>query len=319
MARELIYTSAHRGLKPGTRGFCTVAHTKGMKPSVVRLLESLSSYKSPLGNKQGNGNQHPTAVSHYRGFATGESFNILSQVGYSGRDFTNRQNKLAYHLVLDPDERPKAGPAWLARQDGVLLGDWKGEPRLIPEPKDVPSGNLPPETFAANWKEITGDAGWAGILLRELNRNPAGIIYLVYEPGMPILSLIEDLTAALEVPKRWLLTFNTVFMHMPAGVNCTLRCCLPDAPPLKDVRATTGTFKLDLTKPLREAPNNIYTRIARGEKVSAPQKKPRRKTAESGAEKKTGEKTNNDFLLLKNRTRRRLRMKPDDPRRKGRS
>ena len=35
MALELVYTSAARGLRAGTSGFCTVAMTKGMPPALV--------------------------------------------------------------------------------------------------------------------------------------------------------------------------------------------------------------------------------------------------------------------------------------------
>lgn len=315
MARELIYTSAQRGLKPGTRGFCTVAHTRGMKPSLIRLLESLSAYKSQTSsNYDTDVDQQPPAISHHRAFTAGESFSILSRVGHAGRDFTNRQNKLAYHLVLDPTERPQAGPAWLARQPHILRDYWDRPPQIIPEPRQIPGGKLT-RTFAANWETLTGDAGWAGVVVRELNRNPAGIIYIIYEPGMDILPLIEDVTAILPPPKRWTLSFNTLFTHLPAGVNCTLRCCPPTSASLKDVQTMAGAFKLDLTRTLGNAPENVYVRIARGEQVKPPQKTNQRQTPKTSTSQNPKE-TGNDFVLLKNRTRRKLRMKHDDPRRK---
>lgn len=315
MARELVYTSAHRGLKPGTRGFCTVAHTRGMRTPLIRLLESLSAYKSPFAGQPIDDAEHPAAISHHRGFVSGESFSVLSRVGYAGRDFTNRDNKLAYHLVLDPQERPPAGPAWLARQEGVLIDRWESEPQIITDHRALPSGNLPENPAASHWEELTGDAGWAGVLVREFTRNPSGVIYVIYEPGMDMLPLLEDVTCLLPSPKRWLLTFNTFFTHLPAGLNCTVRCCLPDTAPLKDARATAGAVKLDLTKPMGKAPDNIYVRLARGEDVSPPQpRNPVRRRSDENAEKRKAAK---DFVLLKNRTRKRLRMRPDDTGRKN--
>jgi len=35
MALELVYTSAERGLRAGTSGFCTVAMTRGLPPALV--------------------------------------------------------------------------------------------------------------------------------------------------------------------------------------------------------------------------------------------------------------------------------------------
>jgi hypothetical protein len=35
MALELVYTSATKGLRAGTSGFCTVAMTRGLPPALV--------------------------------------------------------------------------------------------------------------------------------------------------------------------------------------------------------------------------------------------------------------------------------------------
>ena len=45
MSQELHYTSVPRGLKPGTRGFCTVASTPACPAALVERLESLSGYQ----------------------------------------------------------------------------------------------------------------------------------------------------------------------------------------------------------------------------------------------------------------------------------
>ena len=48
MSQELIYTSAPRGLKPGSQGFCTVAYSRGMSANLMQQLESLSGYRQIL-------------------------------------------------------------------------------------------------------------------------------------------------------------------------------------------------------------------------------------------------------------------------------
>ena len=45
MTQELFYTSAPRGLKPGSRGFCTVMSTAGMAKNLADRLEALSGYR----------------------------------------------------------------------------------------------------------------------------------------------------------------------------------------------------------------------------------------------------------------------------------
>ena len=44
MAFELIFTSVPRGLKPGSRGFATVAYTQGMPANCVQTCEGISGY-----------------------------------------------------------------------------------------------------------------------------------------------------------------------------------------------------------------------------------------------------------------------------------
>jgi hypothetical protein len=45
MSQKLHYTSASHGLKPGSRGFSTVAATAGLRPA-GRSAEGLSAYQS---------------------------------------------------------------------------------------------------------------------------------------------------------------------------------------------------------------------------------------------------------------------------------
>lgn len=45
MLQEIVYTSAPKGLRTGSSGFCTVAATEGMSLRMIQLLESLSSYR----------------------------------------------------------------------------------------------------------------------------------------------------------------------------------------------------------------------------------------------------------------------------------
>ncbi len=45
MSQEILYTSAPKGLKSGSRGFCTVVSTRGMAKNLSQRLESLSGYR----------------------------------------------------------------------------------------------------------------------------------------------------------------------------------------------------------------------------------------------------------------------------------
>lgn len=294
MAEELYYTSAQRGLRPGTRGFSTVAYTRGMPPTLIRLLEALSAYKGAYAVHDPRSATNPVAYSHYRYSLVGKTVNILSRVGDSGADHTNRSNKLAHHVVLAQRERPTGGPAWLAARDGFLEDVWNRPPQVLEVPREVPEGDYA-GTFAANWEDVTGDAGWAGELAYSFIQRRSVPTFLVFEPGMPVLALISEAMALLAPKQRWIVTFNTYFTALPAGLTCAWRCCVPDAYCLREARRMRRARIIDLSNP-REAPSdNPLVQCAR-EGTPLPDL--------------TGRAGDSSFVKMPNRTRKELRMGP---------
>ena len=61
-----------------------------------------------------------------------------NRVGPAGLDYTGRTNKLAHFVVLDEEELPPAGPAWLMRQPHFLESAWQGSPRHLEAGRRVP-------------------------------------------------------------------------------------------------------------------------------------------------------------------------------------
>src|SRR5258708_7862947 len=101
MSQELHYTSAPRGLWPGSQGYCTVACTAQMSRSVAERLEGLSAYRNIFSPHDPRAAQNPVAFSHLRVMVGGASSHVLSRIGFAGLDYTNRTNKYAHHVVLD--------------------------------------------------------------------------------------------------------------------------------------------------------------------------------------------------------------------------
>src|SRR5438105_218526 len=106
MAYELYYTSAPKGLKPGSSGFCTVAATAGIPRPLAERLELLSGYQSPLSLDGGAADPSPVSWSHWRVYSEGTTRSVLSRVAAAGLDHTRRPNKLAYHLALETAQQP---------------------------------------------------------------------------------------------------------------------------------------------------------------------------------------------------------------------
>ena len=304
MALELIYTSAARGLRPGTRGFCTVAYTRGMLPQMIQLLEALSAYKPLYPVHHEKAGQNPVAVSHLRPTMAGRNASILSRVAPAPAEHTQRSNKIAHHVVLRGHECCEAGPAWVASRPDFFREVWDEAPHRITDPKGIPDSE-PQDTFASTWEVLTGDAGWAGVLAWHFLSQTASPAYLVFEPGMNLLPLIADALALIPVARRWEVTFNTYFTSLPAGATCVWRCCLPDADSVREVRRNPKALLIDLTQALPAPKENELVACAR-EGTPLP-----------NIPRKTGlgpTVVARPFVALPGRAKPHLRMKPQLPR-----
>lgn len=301
MAHELIYTSVHKGLQPGTRGFCTVAHTQGMRSDTIRLLESISAYKSLYSGLDARATLNPPAVSHHHFTLGGLATSVLSRVAPAVADHTQRSNKIAHHVVLRRRERCDVGPAWVCSQGGFFVESWADEPQLLEMPKDIPDGDTG-SLHAATWEAVAGDAGWAGTLAYAFLSRPKVPSVLLFEPGMDMLALIREALALLSPEQRWEVTFNTYFTSLPAGASCAIRCCVADTDGLREARKNMWSLVIDLTKPIGAPPaENALVECAR---TGAPvPTEPRRSASRPGS----------TFVHLPNRNRSSLRMRPGNP------
>src|SRR5262249_57043582 len=110
MSHELFYTSAPRGLQPGSNGFCTVAETRGLSPLLRERLEDLSGYRPLFPPNDPRAVQNPVASSHLKLTVSGKTLSVLSRVCASGLDHTGRSTKFAHHVVLPGRAQPPTGP-----------------------------------------------------------------------------------------------------------------------------------------------------------------------------------------------------------------
>jgi hypothetical protein len=261
MSLELFYTSAVRGVKPGSQGFCTVALTHGMSAALIDRLEALSAYRPVYPPHDDNAALNPVLRAHYRLGVGGKAVHVLSRVAPCGLDYSRRPNKLAHHVALDPAELSSAGPAWLLSQPGFLEAEWDGEVCILPHGPKLPRGAAPPRE-CQRWRQVTGDAGWAGALLEALRGRPERPAYLVYEPGMDPLPLLAEAIALLPAEERWKITFSTYYAGLPQGVECACRCVLSDSPEAAEAARLPGAFVLPLRRTGERAPDGDLARMA---------------------------------------------------------
>ncbi len=262
MSQELLYTSAHRGLKPGSRGFCTVVSTQGMATNLADRLESLSGYRHVYSPQDAQARFNPVVYSHLRLTVGGRRCHVLSRIADAGLDYSQRTNKIAHHVVLDVAELSPAGPALLLASPGFMETQWDNQVRIIPAGRSVPPLECQ-ATVCTAWQRQTGDAGWGGVLAETAMDRSNRIVYLIFRPGMDLLPLLTESLALLPSSIRWNVSFSTYFTRLPAGVDCQWRCVVEGSPEAVSARRSPQTLMIDLTQPLGPATNGSYAEAAR--------------------------------------------------------
>ena len=244
--QELLYTSVPRGLKPGSRGFSTVLSTQGMVAPLAAALEALSGYRPvfPIGHARVA--ENPVVYSHLKLQVAGKSWYVLSRVADYGLDYSQRTNKLAHHLVLDKSELPAAGPASLLRASGIMRESWEGEPKIVPA-KSMSKHPIAPSGMCQAWKEMTGDAGWAGVLAESFLKDPNRPVILLFEPGQDLRPLIDESLSLLPAERRWDVTFSTYFTGSSQGITCLWRGIVLGSKEATESLRFVNALRIDLT------------------------------------------------------------------------
>ena len=259
MAQALIYTSVMKGLKPGSKGFCTVASTQGMAKNLGDRLEGLSGYRHLFSPGDPNASKNPVKFSHVIFRIAGVRYNALSRVADYGLDYSQRTNKIAHHIALEGAELSPAGPAWLLAKPGVMETAWQGEPRPLPPPS-FPTAAVN-AGICHTWKKLAGDAGWGGVLAEAtLNKKT---IYIVFRPGMDVLPAIQEAVALLPANKRWEATFTTYYQKLPAGVECNWRCVVEGSDEARRALRDPRMIAIDLCAAGTAAPEGPWVDAAR--------------------------------------------------------
>ena len=246
MSQELLYTSAPRGLKPGSRGFCTVLSTQGMAAPLATALEGLSGYRPIYPAGDDHANRNPVVYSHLKLQAAGRTSNVLSRIADFGLDYSQRANKLAHHVVLDKTELLPGGPASLLSMRDFMREEWAGDPKVVALKPVKREGRLAGGPCRA-WEELTGDAGWAGVLAESFLRDPERLVFLLFAPGQDILPLFIEALSLLPAERRWDVTFSTYFTGLTPGTTCVWRALVHDSKEAHESLRFVNALRLDLT------------------------------------------------------------------------
>ncbi|MFM8476774.1 MAG: hypothetical protein ACKOEO_13430 [Planctomycetaceae bacterium] len=261
MIEELLYTSAPKGLKPGSQGFCTVCSTVGMAQTTAERLEALSGYRHAFPLTDPRATLNPVNCSHLTLRLAGRPTHVLSRIANAGHDYSGRSNKLAHHLAFEQTANWPAGPARMLQAPSVMVTAWDGNLRTF-APRTLNLPPLPTQIQLSAWKQLSGDHGWAGWVAEQLLQQPLPI-HVIFAPGTPTLDLVREVLDLLPPARRWDVTFSTYFTRLPAGVDCRLRFVLDETPEATSLRHDARAQVLDLTKPLPPAHGGQLVATAR--------------------------------------------------------
>jgi len=119
---------------------------------------------------------------------------------------------------------------------------------------------VPPTSPCPRWKELTGDAGWGGVLAATaFSEQP---VVLIYTPGLNILPLYVEALALLPPRASWLVTFCTHFVGLPDAIICQWKGVLAGSDEAKQLTQDQNNLVLDLTTPLGKSPTGKYVDFA---------------------------------------------------------
>lgn len=234
---ELVNTSLHNGLIPGTHGFAAVAMTKGLPDALRTRLEAYCAYS------------HRTSVHDAKYFTENpvnwlhvilpQGEHVMGRVAPAEFDYTGRTNRLARLLVFSKNEIPSIGGASVLRRNMSRLSEsWVGEARWL-EADKLTVGRLrleipPTNCDAPSWRGMFGNAeglkfakGFARLLAKNLATTGRTIYFKTSTAhdvdGTKLLALFADLIDLLPAEDRRCVTFSTYPAALPQGTVCHLR------------------------------------------------------------------------------------------------
>jgi hypothetical protein len=199
MPLQLVFTSAPQGLTPGRSGYCTVARHRAVPDRLAQLLESV-------------GTPHELTEGETFTFRTLEAGDrhwfVLSRFVARGLDYTQRDNRLAHHLIFTAEEAALlAPPAALAARWKDWLSEWTGAPAWLEgETRPLALEPATPLSPAVTWRETTGTGAKAAWLIDATGAVSVG---LRNPPANATLLRLFAESSALIGKAAWHATFTT--------------------------------------------------------------------------------------------------------------
>lgn len=249
MAYQLVYTSAARLLDAGRTGLGTIARSKPISPLLAGAIEKISQFQ--FDNKNKTLDRGRVMHVHRRITAGNNRFHVLSRIVAAGLDDSGRDNLLAHHLVVSPEEAARAAARGLTPADVLRqfkwLGRWVGNARFFNDSEDVSLDGFIPEarnSGPTSWASITGNPAHARLL--SCPGAPRSGVLIVPGAHDRLLVLAESLVEF--GPQAWSRTFTTALETTDDLADLEWIVTLPAGLPLIQARCASLPV-IDLTHP----------------------------------------------------------------------
>lgn len=164
---------------------------------------------------------------------------------------TRRQRIAREHSWLDPKKMALTLPV---TEDPIAFREWAKQN----EEQVFIAG--PPTSPCLHWQELTGDAGWGGVLADTIRTGQQ--VVLLYHPGLNLLPLFVESLSILPHSVMWKGTFGTYHTWLPEHTVCQWKGIVADSPDLEKW-IDSDTLVLDLTQSLGQPPEGPYVEYAR--------------------------------------------------------
>ena len=258
MSQEIVFTSARRGLRSGSTGFCTVRSTRGMPSNLAQMLERLTGYTHTFDAYSDEASLNPVNFAHYTARLGDQRFHILARISNAPLDHTNRSNKLAHVLAIDGSHFAKELSEGPASESMTLpwIRAWSSdtEPYVLPDQKQIQlptSGQSRVENCIA-WNDATCDPGWAAVLA-ESGGDGKEIMTVIVPRDVGrrdefwSLQLVNEALSLLPPMNRWDVTYSTVFSgNLPVSISCQWQFVLDGTDQAKRARLNPRVKTIDI-------------------------------------------------------------------------
>ncbi len=219
----------------GRTGFSTVARSRNMPEKLAAAVERCGIYDIEVGE----------IFSHRIIQYAGKNWHILTRMKDAGVDYTNRNNYIAHHVVLNDSEvEGLANPAEILAQWSGWVSEWKREPALIEDAEGLSTIKAKNKLPAKTWEAHFGNPSKAALLF-----NDSAYILASPQNARVLLDLFSE-SCLLNVNPidAWSNTFTTSFAKgenpadfmwkaVASGENASINLSAKFAPSVSDSRA----------------------------------------------------------------------------------